>query len=173
MAEIKKSDCWGTPSYIIEVSDTILGGIDLDPCAEPRKYQRRVPAKIHWDIYDNGLNKPWEGKIFLNPPYSDPGAWVSTLCYWYDKGTVTRAIALLPSSVETVWFYRFVWQKASAICFLTGRLRFLDILDDFKSKHPARAGSALAYYGDEESKFYEEMRSITPETGGNPILILK
>ena len=62
-------DEWLTPPEIIDA----LGGpasFDLDPCAP---VTRPWPtAKEHFTIIDNGLTKPWRGRIWFNPPYGGP-----------------------------------------------------------------------------------------------------
>lgn len=56
-----------TPSDIIERARKLLGGFDLDPasCVEANK---RVGARRIYTETDDGLSKPWTGRVFLNPP---------------------------------------------------------------------------------------------------------
>lgn len=57
---------WYTPCYIIEA----LGGeFDLDPCAPTPEWHT---AKKCYTKEDNGLLQPWNGRVFLNPPYKNP-----------------------------------------------------------------------------------------------------
>ena len=57
---------WYTPKYIIEA----LGDdFDLDPCAP---YNNWYTAKKSYTKEDNGLLKEWFGRVFLNPPYTNP-----------------------------------------------------------------------------------------------------
>ena len=57
-----------TPSHIIEIARACMGGIDLDPasCAIANE---TVKASRFYDIRQNGLKRPWFGRIWLNPPF--------------------------------------------------------------------------------------------------------
>jgi hypothetical protein len=57
-------------------------------------------------------------RVFLNPPYSDVGRWLGRLSA-HGQGT-----ALIFARTETALFTRYVWQKATAALFLTGRITF-------------------------------------------------
>lgn len=50
-------DEWLTPPEIIRA----LGSFDLDPCA-PVKRPWEMAAN-HFTVLDNGLNKPWQGRV--------------------------------------------------------------------------------------------------------------
>ena len=55
-----------TPFWVLDLVVEVMGGIDLDPCADPRK---RVPATRHFTKEDDGLEQNWSGRVFLNPPF--------------------------------------------------------------------------------------------------------
>lgn len=60
-----KSVEWYTPAWIFEA----LGiQFDLDP-ASPHDFETAVPASTKYTVFDDGLKKPWFGRIWLNPPY--------------------------------------------------------------------------------------------------------
>lgn len=60
------TDEWYTPRYIIDS----LGKFDLDPCAPiVPLYQT---AGTMYNELENGLEQNWEGRVWLNPPYSRP-----------------------------------------------------------------------------------------------------
>ena len=54
---------WLTPPYIVEA----LGEFDLDPCSPINRPWDT--ATRHYDEWDDGLNKPWWGRVWCNPPY--------------------------------------------------------------------------------------------------------
>ena len=56
-----------TPPEWVERVRTVLGGIDLDPCSCAAA-QKIVKAATYYTIDDNGLTKPWRGRVFINPP---------------------------------------------------------------------------------------------------------
>jgi DNA N-6-adenine-methyltransferase (Dam)/ASCH domain len=138
----KPSDRCYTPPNIIELIVRVLGAIDLDPCADDGKH---VPALLHYTAADDGLSKPWHGRVFFNPPYSCPGKWVAWFLQEYAAGRATEAIALLPAATDTNWMFPIL--KAQPVCFWKGRIKFLD-----ENYQPMRSGArqshVLVYWGD-------------------------
>ncbi len=134
-----KTDEWLTPPHVHEA----VGGapsFDLDP-ASP--VDRPWPtARAHYTEADNGLLLPWEGRVWLNPPYSNPllsrfmGRMAAHGC-----GT-----ALIFARTETDTFARFVWGEAAALLFLFGRLNFHHI-DGTRAGSNSGAPSVLCAYG--------------------------
>ena len=72
------NDEWWTPAEVIEPVRAALGGIDLDPCTTAEA-QRVIRAAHYYARPDDGLTLPWRGKVWLNPPYSNPRPWVLQL----------------------------------------------------------------------------------------------
>jgi hypothetical protein len=66
------SDDYYTPAWIFE---TMGIEFDLDVCAPPGGVSW-VPAKRFYTQADDGLTAPWEGRVWMNPPYSGPTPWV-------------------------------------------------------------------------------------------------
>lgn len=130
------TDEWLTPPEIIEA----LGPFDLDPAAP---VERPWPtAGAHYTIEDDGLSRPWFGRVWLNPPY---GAQVTT---WLERlADHGRGTALIAARTETEVFHRFVWGRASALLFFHGRL-FFHYPDGRRAKSNAGHGSVLVAYGD-------------------------
>lgn len=135
-----QSDVWLTPPHILRA----LGTFDLDPCA---------PAIRPWDMArehiclpDNGLMKPWHGRVWLNPPFGDnAGGWLHRLA---DHG---NGIALVHARTETEWFFRSIWRRARGILFIEGRLTYCR-----PNGQPAGANSGapsvLVAYGDDNAE---------------------
>lgn len=132
---------WCTPSDIIRRAVRALGRIDLDPCSDDGK---NVPATRHYTKHDDGLARPWSGRVFMNPPYGEMMLWTSHLAEAYRAGTVTAAIALVPARTDTAW-----WSELSSctVCFLRGRLRFSD------ATQSAPFPSAVVYFGVHADRF--------------------
>jgi DNA N-6-adenine-methyltransferase (Dam)/ASCH domain len=145
----KPSDRCYTPPHIIELIVRVLGAIDLDPCADDGKH---VPAGIHYTVADDGLSKPWHGRIFFNPPYSCPGKWIAWFLQEYAAGRAIEAIALLPAATDTNWLSPIL--KAQPVCFWKGRIKFLD-----ENYQPMRSGArqshVFVYWGENWEKFKE------------------
>src|SRR3990167_8299114 len=71
-----ETDDWITPKWIIDAFGD--GYFDLDPCSSMT--QPWKCAKNQYTKTDNGLLLPWDGNIFLNPPYGrQTGTWVRLL----------------------------------------------------------------------------------------------
>jgi len=112
---------WYTPQDIVQLTCTLLGEIDLDPCSNSQEVPT-VPARVRYTKADDGLAHPWRGKTYLNPPYGvEIGQWVQKLVQSYEAGEVEEAVALLPGRIDTAWFQPLY---AYPICHIRGRLQF-------------------------------------------------
>lgn len=114
---IPKTTSWLTPPYILEA----LGGadaFDLDPCAADN--QPWATAKRHYTKADNGLISRWDGRVWLNPPYTR-GVIAKWLARLADHG---RGTALIFARTENAAFSRQVFDAAHALLFIEGRLHF-------------------------------------------------
>lgn len=119
------SDEWYTPEAYIDSARDVLERIDLDPASNPRA-QKVVQAKRWWSKSDDGLGRPWAGRIWLNPPYSQPlvQQFIDRLLEQWDEGSVEAAIVLLNASTDTGWWHELAAEAAS-VCFTRGRISFV------------------------------------------------
>ena len=131
-----KTTTWLTPPELIEA----LGPFDLDPCAAPSP--RPWPtAKRHIELPEDGLTADWTGHVWLNPPYSfEAWRWLDRLA---DHGD---GIGLIFARTETAGFVAQVWQRATAVLFLHGRLHF-HYPDGERAPANSGAPSCLVAYG--------------------------
>jgi hypothetical protein len=130
----QNKDEWLTPPHILKA----LGDFDLDPCAPINRPWDM--AKNHYTIEDNGLMKPWEGRVWCNPPYGkETFRWLDRMA---DHG---NGIALIFARTETIGFHRSIFDKADAIFFFQGRLSFYHV--DGRKGGTANAPSCLIAYG--------------------------
>ena len=116
-----------TPSEYIEAAREVMGGIDLDP-ASCEVANLTVKATRFFDITTDGLTQPWEGRIWLNPPYARGliNRFVDKLREeFFVHKRVTEAIVLVNNATETPWFQNMA-REASAICFPSSRIRFFE-----------------------------------------------
>lgn len=129
---------WLTPPEIIRA----LGPFDTDPCSPiGRPWDT---AKVHYTLADNGLLKPWEGRVWLNPPYgNETEKWMRRLA---NHG---NGIALIFARTETKTFFPWVWSFATALLWIKGRLNFYT--REGKRGGTAGAPSVLIAYGAENS----------------------
>lgn len=149
-----QSDQWFTPpKYLKEVVE-VLGWIDLDPASCPEA-QVHVQAKRYFTRQENGLLRPWHGKIFLNPPYgktrnrSNQGIWSQKLIDEYNKGNVTEAILLTNAQTPEKWFQP-LWQYT--VCLTDHRIPFDH--PDGRKQQPTH-GNAFTYFGPNPEKFIQ------------------
>ena len=131
---------WLTPPEIVAA----CGSFDLDPCfGSPRPWDT---AKKHFGPEDNGglggLHGDWVGSVWCNPPYGALG-W-----QWLERcASHGDAVALIFARTEVEQFHRQVWEKATSILFLEGRL-FFHTAEGVRAKDNAGAPSVLVAYGD-------------------------
>lgn len=130
-----KNDEWLTPPEIIRS----LGLFDLDPCSPIiRPWQT---ASNHFTISDNGLDLPWHGRVWLNPPFGREAVkWLRRLV------AHGNGIALVPARTETAMFYECVWGVADAILFIKGRPHF-HYVDGNRAPFNSGAPIVLVAYG--------------------------
>lgn len=116
-----ESNEWTTPPAIVEVAKKMFGVIDLDPCSNDEDAPA-IPAQEIFTQKDDGLNKEWHGRVYMNPPYGDEiRDWILKLKGEYEAGNVSEAIALVPARPDTAWFREL---RQYSRCFIFGRLKF-------------------------------------------------
>jgi DNA N-6-adenine-methyltransferase (Dam) len=117
-----ETDLHLTPREVLDPVVEVLGKIDLDPCAEAHGDRANVPARDHYTGKDDGLSKPWKGRVYMNPPYGlEIQEWVAALVNFHKSGNVPEAIALVAARTDTIWFKLL---DEYPVCFWTGRLHF-------------------------------------------------
>jgi hypothetical protein len=133
-----------------------MGAIDLDPCSNSREIPN-VPAARHYTAEDNGLVQPWEGRVFLNPPFgSGVERWFSKLYQKRFTGRTTEAIVLWKSATETA-----AWKTLTAlshrVCFPFSRIRFVGSQGN---ESGPTFSPALFYVGKRVERFEKEFTRI-------------
>lgn len=152
---------WYTPAHILELARLVLGTIDLDPasCAEANQ---TVQASAYYDQELNGLAQPWEGRIWLNPPYgktagrSNQDIWAENLIAEYEGGNTTEAILLVKAALGYNWFER-LWYGYPT-CFVRERLYFT--AEDGSGDGQAKAATAIIYFGRDVTRFKSVFQTI-------------
>ena len=111
-----ESDEWYTPPNIF---DALGLKFDLD-VASPGSHHW-VPAHTVYTIKDDGLNSPWSGMVFMNPPFGGRNGQVPWLEKFISHG---NGIAIVAARTSSKWFQDLI-PKCDAICFPRGKTKFI------------------------------------------------
>jgi len=142
-------DSWGTPSEWIEAARAVMGGIDLDP-ASNEYAQRTVKADRYYTAQQDGLQQIWGGRVWLNPPYSQPlvSQFAEKLLASFPN--VKQACVLVNNATDTQ-FGQSLLSACDAVCFTKGRVSF--VAPGGGELTGTRQGQMLIYFGDRVSEF--------------------
>ena len=101
--ERSTSDDYYTPEWVF-----VRMGIrfDVDVAAPPGGVPW-VPADQFFTMEDDGLSQPWEGRVWMNPPYSHATPWVDRFINHGD------GVCLVPFA-KSAWAWR-LWEAADAV----------------------------------------------------------
>lgn len=113
------SDESSTPRDFFAVVAREFGPFDLDPCCVADS----AKADHFYTAADNGLAFAWMGRVFMNPPYSRIGDWMSKAWVSARSGHAS-VVCLVPARTDTRWFWRYA--LAGEVLLLPGRLKFGD-----------------------------------------------
>jgi len=144
---------WYTPKVYIDAARYVMGSIDVDPASSHTANEKLVMATKYYTFEDNGLEQPWEGNIWMNPPYAQPlvTQFTKALVDKWDSGEIQQACVLVNNATETGW-YQPMMDRASAICFVRGRIIFLDKDLQIRPGSPLQ-GQTCLYFGGNVDKF--------------------
>ena len=143
---------WYTPKDYIDAVRAVLGEIDLDPATSEFANQT-VQSKKIYTIETDGLDKTWEGKVFMNPPFKSEliKQFVPKLIKHYKNNEISEAILLTDSCTETSW-YQDALDTSTAYCHPKIRLKFYDPNNKIQSAHRPQT---FFYFGNNPLKFCE------------------
>lgn len=159
-------DEWYTPPRFIEAARATMGGIDLDPASSPFA-NKAVKAGHFFTKEDDGLQQRWHGRVWLNPPYSQPlMSQFAEKCREELKAErVKQLCVLVNNATDTAWFQDLVRCGSENrripvchLCFTSGRVRFLD-----REGNPANTplqGQAIIYFGSSSGLFIKHFRPL-------------
>jgi phage N-6-adenine-methyltransferase len=128
------TDQWATPQYVFDVLNEEFG-FTLDVCADRTNHK----CDRYYTEEDDGLQQPWEGVCWMNPPYGkEIGKWVRKAHESAKNGTIV--VCLLPARTDTKWWTDHA-MKATELRFVSGRLKFGD------ARSTAPFPSVIAVFG--------------------------
>jgi hypothetical protein len=166
-----KSYEWYTPPKYLEPVRELMGGIDVDP-ASCAAANQNVMARTFFTIEDDGFNREWAGRVFLNPPYGNVGGfakdgswnpkkgddnqkrWSYRLIAQYKAGITKEAVLLVTAATGDLWFaplYEF------PMCF-PRRIKFIAGAGQDESSNTK--GPVFVYLGPQLNRFYDLFSSI-------------
>jgi hypothetical protein len=145
---------WYTPAEYVETARKVMGAIDLDP-ASSLEANAVIKAATFYTKADNGLDKHWYGRIWMNPPYAQPliSEFARKLV---ESPDVEQACVLVNNASETEWFQQ-LGSKAAASCSPRGRVKFWNPNGDVGQ--PLQ-GQSVLYFGKSVSEFFRLFREF-------------
>ena len=111
--KLNTSDDFLTPPELVAA----MGEFDLDPCTSHRQ-EKLLARKSYRFPEDDGLFLPWEGAVFVNPPFSELPKWVNRFVLH------KNGVLLAPARLEVEWFWR-LWAYCDGIFFTKGPVKYL------------------------------------------------
>lgn len=124
---------WLTPPDIVEA----LGPFDMDPCV-PDHMPWRTAARMLTKA-ENGLVVPWEGTVWLNPPYGR-----DSVPFLEKMAQHRNGVALLFGRTDTKAWHELVFPVCDSVLFMRGRISFYR--EDGTKAGTANAPSCLVSY---------------------------
>lgn len=90
-------DEWYSPPILTEASRLIMGGIDLDPFSS-KEANQFIKAKKFYSKLSNALTQHWEGRVYLNPPFSirKTEEIINKAMMHYSQGHITAMVWVMP-----------------------------------------------------------------------------
>ncbi len=111
---------WATPRDLVRSVEQHIGRpFTLDAAAE----KSSTVCDRYYDRRTDGLTSPWDGVVWLNPPYRLIGPWISKIGEEVDAGRVELVASLLPARMDTRWMGEIL-ERMWPVYLLSGRVRF-------------------------------------------------
>ena len=131
---------WYSPPRVFEAMGVEF---DMDVASPGAATVPWIPAKRHLTPAEDGLNTPWEGFIWLNPPYGLRNGMQA----WLDKFVAHRnGVVLLPGYTYTKWWHDFV-VEVDCLLFPLFKLQFISPQSDGRNCTLANCLTAIGENG--------------------------
>ena len=144
---------WYTPPKYIDAARAVMGSIDLDP-ASSSAANDMVQADEYYTLEDDGLAYDWSGKVWMNPPYSQPliNEFCKKFAEDYQQRLITEGCVLVNNATDTGWYHTLL-EHAGAVCFVKGRVKFID--ENGEATGAPLQGQTVLYFGDNTDGFWQ------------------
>ena len=121
---VTEKDRCETPNWLFDLLDREFNFL-LDAAASITNH--KVPT--YYTVADSALDKRWEKRTYLNPPYSvgNIDKFMAKALEESQKGAVV--VCLVPCATDTRWWHLYA-MKAQEIRFIKGRVRFVGYDED-------------------------------------------
>lgn len=96
-----KSDEWSTPQDFFDKLHEEFA-FNLDPCCT----HENAKCRFHFTREEDGLRQPWNGSVFVNPPYSQLKVWIGKGFEEAKRGTTV--VMLIPARTDAVAFHKYI-----------------------------------------------------------------
>ncbi len=142
------TDEWYTPPHVFEALgcrfdlDVASPGQDVTPWIPARRFYVRPKVPN----VPTSLDMPWEGFVWMNPPFGGRNALVPWLDKFFSHG---NGIALVPDRTSAPWWQTFA-SKADGILFIAPKLKFIG--PDGKPGNSPAQGTTLMAAGGKASR---------------------
>jgi hypothetical protein len=113
---IGATDDWYTPPPIFAALGLRFA---LDPCSPGPDHW--VPADRIYTKANNGLVQPWQGLVFMNPPFGSRRGHVPWLKKFFAHG---NGVAIARAYTSSDWFHDYVVPHAETMLFPRGKTKF-------------------------------------------------
>ena len=160
-----QSQSWCTPTkYVNVINKFFNNNIDLDPCSN---LDSIIEAKVKYILPVDGLNESWNyHNIYVNPPYGRDTERKTTIKDWLKKIYETyyeynnEILALIPVATNTSHWKKYIFSKATSICFLADtRLKFR--MNGSEDNKGIQVACCMVYWGSD----FERFRDMFEEFG--------
>ena len=131
------NDYW-TPKWVF---DALGIEFDLDVACPPEG-PVNTPCKNYYTQETDGLSSPWNGKVWMNPPFSKAKPWA-------DKFVEHANGVCLMAFSKSYWFER-IWNEAPVMCLPPIHMEFVQggiFIPVFMAAYGEECENALAQSG--------------------------
>lgn len=118
-----ETDLWRTERELMRWLKIHYGGFTLDAAASDALIAERYYGPGS-PLGDNGLQQPWDGDVFCNPPYSEVSVFVEKAIFELQERETCRSLTLLVGARSDTAWWQESWRHWTEVLLLRSRTRF-------------------------------------------------
>jgi hypothetical protein len=150
---------WYTPDWFLGLVSEALSGIELDPTSSDEAVLRATVKPERYLTYaDNPLMQDWRARTtFMNPPYARGlvDRFTGKFVDHYLAGDIEAGIVLVNTCTGAAWCRKCL-DACTALCFVTGRIRFDKGAGTVEgTPHSPTHDNLALYFGPHPERFVE------------------